>query len=161
MILFGCGEDMNRQRLDLERLLRPVVTDMGYVCWGIEHLRQGQASLLRIYIDGEPGITLEDCERVSHRLSGVLDVEDPIGGEYLLEVSSPGLDRLLFTPAQFEQFAGETVKVRLSRTFETRKRITGTIQRVSGDTVIVNEAGTEFHIPLQDIDRARIVPREF
>ena len=152
---------MNRQRVDLDRLLRPVVADMGYVCWGIEHLRQGRASLLRIYIDGEQGITLEDCERVSHRLSGVLDVEDPIAGEYLLEVSSPGLDRLLFTRAQYEQYTGETVKVRLSNAYEKRKRITGTIQRVAGDTVILNEAGREFHIPLHEIDRARIVPREF
>ena len=155
------GGDMNRRRVDLDSLLRPVVMDMGYVFWGIEHLRQGRASLLRIYIDAEPGITLEDCERVSRQLSGVLDVADPIAGEYLLEVSSPGLDRLLFTAAQYERFVGETVKVRLSGTYEDRRKITGTIERVAGETVILNEAGTEFHIPLHEIDRARIVPRQY
>lgn len=155
------GGDMNRRRVDLASLLRPVVMDMGYVFWGIEHLRQGRASLLRIYIDAEAGITLEDCERVSRQLSGVLDVADPIAGEYLLEVSSPGLDRLLFTAAQYERFVGETVKVRLSGTYEDRRKITGTIERVAGETVILNEAGKEFHIPLHEIDRARIVPRQY
>ena len=135
--------------------------DMGYVCWGIECLRQGRASLLRIYIDSEPGVTLEDCERVSNRVSGVLDVEDPIAGEYRLEVSSPGTDRLLFTPAQYEQYIGETVKVRLSRTFEKRNRITGRIEAVTVDRVVLNEAGKEFHIPVDEIERARIVPREY
>lgn len=161
MTLTRRGGDMNRRRVDLDSLLRPVVVDMGYVCWGIEHLRQGRASLLRIYIDAEPGVTLEDCERVSRQLSAVLDVEDPIAGEYLLEVSSPGLDRLLFTPAQYERYVGETVKVRLSGTYEDRRKITGTIARVAGETVILNEAGREFHIPLREIDRARIVPRQY
>ena len=135
--------------------------DMGFVCWGIEHLRQGRASLLRIYIDSEPGVTLEDCERVSKRVSGVLDVEDPIVGEYLLEVSSPGMERLLFTPAQYEQYLGETVKVRLSRTFEKRNHVTGRIEAVTEDRVVLHEAGKEFHIPIDAIKRARIVPREY
>ena len=147
--------------MNLDSLLTPLVADMGYVCWGIEHLRQGSASLVRIYIDSESGVTLEDCERVSNRVSGVLDVEDPIIGEYRLEVSSPGLDRLLFTPAQYEQFIGETVKISLSGTDEMRKRITGRIEGVTGNTVILNEAGKEFHIPLDEIDRARIVPLEY
>lgn len=141
--------------------MRPVVADMGYVCWGIEYLKQGRAYLVRIYIDSEPGVTLEDCERVSNRVSGVLDVEDPIAGEYRLEVSSPGLDRLLFTPAQYEQYTGETVKVRLSGTYRKRKRITGRIEGVTGDKVILNEAGNEFRIPVGEINRAQIVPREY
>lgn len=152
---------MYKQRVNLDALLRPVVADMGYVFWGIEHLRQGRADLLRIYIDSEPGVTLEDCERVSNRVSGILDVEDPIAGEYLLEVSSPGLDRLLFTPAQYERYIGETVKVRLSGTYEERKRITGRIEAVTGDKLILNEAGKEFRIPVDEIDKARIVPREY
>ena len=152
---------MYEQRVNLDTLLRPVITDLGYVCWGIERLGQGRASLLRIYIDSDSGVTLQDCEKVSNRVSGVLDVEDPIAGEYLLEVSSPGLDRLLFTPAQYEQYLGETVKVRLSGTFEQRKRITGRIQGVTGDKVILDEAGREFHIPVAEIDRARIVPRDY
>ena len=99
----GHGENVYKQSVNLVSLLTPVVVDMGYVCWGIEHLRQGRTSLLRIYIDSEAGITLEDCARVSNRVSGILDVEDPIAGEYQLEVSSPGLNRLLFPPGQYEQ----------------------------------------------------------
>ena len=104
---------------------------------------------------------MEDCARVSSRVSGILDVEDPIAGEYQLEVSSPGLDRLLFTPAQYEQFIGETVKISLSGAYEMRKRIKGRIQGVAGNTVILDEKGKEFQIPLDVIDRARIVPREY
>lgn len=136
------------------------MTDMGYVCWGIELLRQGRSALLRIYIDSGGGVTLEDCERVSNRVSGILDVEDPIAGEYLLEVSSPGLDRLLFNREQYELYIGETVKVRLSGTIDNRKRITGRIEGITGETLILNESGREFQIPLGEIDRARLCPDE-
>ena len=132
--------------------------DMGYVCWGIELLRQGRGALLRIYIDSGDGVTLEDCERVSNRVSGVLDVEDPIAGEYLLEVSSPGLDRLLFNREQYEQYIGETVKVRLSGTIDNRKHITGRIEGVIGETLVLNESGREFQIPLGEIEKARLSP---
>ena len=134
------------------------MTDMGYVCWGIELLRQGRAALLRIYIDSGDGVTLEDCEKVSHRVSGVLDVEDPIAGEYLLEVSSPGLDRLIFNRDQYEQFIGETVKLRLSETVGDRKRFTGRIEAVIGETLVLNEAGRDYQIPLGKIERARLCP---
>ena len=149
---------MYRQSVNIDALLRPVVTDMGYVCWGIELLRQGRSALLRIYIDSGGGVTLEDCERVSNRVSGILDVEDPIAGEYLLEVSSPGLDRLLFNREQYELYIGETVKVRLSGTIDNRKRITGRIEGITGETLVLNESGREFQIPLGEIDRARLCP---
>ena len=152
------GVDVYRQRVNLDSLLRPVVTDMGYVCWGIELLRQGRNSLLRIYIDSGAGVTLEDCERVSKRVSGVLDVEDPIAGEYLLEVSSPGLDRMLFNRDQYEQFIGKTVKVRLYGSVDNRKRITGRIKAVIGETLVLNESGREFQIPLGEIEKARLCP---
>ena len=151
---------MHRQTVNLDNLLRPVIADLGYVCWGIEYQRQGRGALLRVYIDSETGIDLEDCEKVSRRLSGILDVEDPIAGEYLLEVSSPGLDRLLFTRAHYEQFVGETVKVKLSVAIEKRKRITGRIQEVTEQAVILNEAGREFHLPLAEIERARLCPED-
>lgn len=147
---------MHKQRVNLDTLLRPVVTDMGYVFWGIELLGQGRGTLLRIYIDNGPGVTLDDCERVSHRVSGILDVEDPIAGEYRLEVSSPGLDRLLFNRDQYEQFIGSTVKVRLSGAIEKRRRITGRIEQVTGDTLVLNESGKDFYIPLGEIDRVRL-----
>ncbi len=151
---------MYRQNANLDALLRPVIADMGYVCWGIEQLRQGRDLLLRVYIDNATGVTLEDCEQVSRRISGILDVEDPIAGEYLLEVSSPGLDRLLFTPDQYEQFIGETVTVRLAGAIEKRKRITGRIRKVTGQTVLLEEAGAEFHVSLGAIEQARLRPDE-
>ena len=144
--------------MNLDALLRPVVTDLGYVCWGIELLRQGRGALLRIYIDSSTGVTLADCERVSNRVSGILDVEDPVAGEYLLEVSSPGLERLLFNRDQYEQYLGETVKVRLSRSVDNRKRITGRIEAVTGETLVLNEAGREIRVPLGAVDRARLCP---
>ena len=150
------GSGMYRQRVNLDALLKPVITDLGYVYWGLELLRQGRGALLRIYIDSSAGVTLEDCERVSHRVSGILDVEDPIAGEYLLEVSSPGLDRLLFNRDQYEQFIGSTVKVRLSGTVDERKRITGLIEEVTSETLVLNEAGSKIRIPLGEIDRARL-----
>ena len=152
------GAEVYRHSVNIDALLRPVVTDMGYVCWGIELLRQGRGALLRIYIDSGDGVTLEDCARVSNRVSGILDVEDPIAGEYLLEVSSPGLDRLLFNREQYQQYIGETVKVRLSGMVDNRKRIIGRIEGVTGETLVLNESGREFQIPLGEIDRARLCP---
>ena len=145
----------------LDALLRPVIADMGYVFWGMEHLTERRGSLLRIYIDNEPGVTLEDCARVSNRVAGVLDVEDPIAGGYRLEVSSPGLDRPLFTSAQYERFIGERVKIKLSRPCRNRKRITGRIEKVCEGKVVLSEAGEEFHIPVEEIDKARIAPQEY
>jgi len=160
LFVFSAMGNAHTQTLTLDTLLRPVITDLGYMCWGVELMPQGRSSLLRVYIDSDSGITLEDCERVSRRLSGILDVEDPIAGEYLLEVSSPGLDRLLFTGAQYEQFIGELVKVRLSAAIEQRKRITGRIRGVTDQTVILHEAGREFHVPLAAIERGRLCPED-
>lgn len=154
-----CFRAMRKRNSDLEAMLKPVVADLGYEFWGLERLTEKGGSLLRLYIDSAAGITLADCERVSYRVAGVLDVEDPIAGAYRLEVSSPGLDRLLFTMAQYERFVGEQVKVRLSKPCESRKRIAGRLERVSERKVVLNEAGREFHIPLEDIDRARVAPR--
>jgi len=144
----------------LDGMLRPIVTDMGYVFWGMEQINQKQGCLLRIYIDSDAGISLADCERVSHQVAGVLDVEDPVRGGYRLEISSPGFDRPLFTLAQYEQFIGEVVRLHVSRQFQARKRITGRIEKVCRDKVVINEAGTAFHVPVERIEKARLVPRD-
>ena len=83
----------------LRRLLEPAVEGFGYELLGVQLLAQGHHSKLRVYIDSEEGITVDDCARVSHQVSGVLEVEDPIPGQYTLEVSSPGMDRPLFRAA--------------------------------------------------------------
>ncbi|HOB62718.1 MAG TPA: ribosome maturation factor RimP [Candidatus Competibacteraceae bacterium] len=143
----------------LERILAAVVDTMGYELVGIEfHPRRGN-SLLRIYIDSETGITVDDCQRVSHQVSGVLDVEDPIVGQYVLEVSSPGLDRPLFDTAHFERFAGSEVRIQLRELLDGRRKLIGRLLGMrDGDVVIVDSETREWRIPLGQIEKARLVP---
>jgi len=112
--------------------------------------------LLRIYIDNVAGITLDDCVRVSKQLAGVLDVNDPIRSRYELEVSSPGLDRPLFTLEQFTRFLGYPVKLRLASKLEGRKHLTGVIEAVSNEEIQIIEDGQSFKIPAGSIEKANI-----
>ena len=149
----------SRKAQELESLLRPTIVGMGYELLGIEFFPQGKGALLRIYIDTPAGVTVEDCERVSHQVGGVLDVEDPISGHYVLEVSSPGLDRPLFTPDQYRRFIGEEITVRLMYPLEGRRKFTGVLQDVVGDDdVIIADGGMEIRLPLKEIEKARLVP---
>ena len=142
----------------LEKLLAPVVDGLGYELLGILRLAQARRGvLLRLYIDSEFGITVDDCARVSHHVSGVLDVEDVIRGEYTLEVSSPGLDRPLFTLAHFQRFIGAQVKIRLYRAEHNRRNFSGVLRAVDNDTVLIDDNGTEFRLPYGRIERANLV----
>ena len=98
---------------ELREMLAPVVEALGYELWGVELNIHGRHALLRIFIDSENGITVDDCALVSQHASGTLDVADPIASAYTLEVSSPGWDRPLFTPEQYQAYIGERVKLRL------------------------------------------------
>ncbi len=140
-------------------LLAPAIESLGYELVGIEHLPQGRHSLLRIYIDAEAGITLEDCERVSHQVSGILEVEDPIKGQYTLEVSSPGLDRPLFKPEHYVRFAGKIVQIRLRYPLEGRRKYRGVIESADETTVVIHEEGSDVSrsIPFGDIDKGNLV----
>ncbi|MCY1345563.1 Ribosome maturation factor RimP [compost metagenome] len=140
-------------------MLAPVVEALGYQCWGIEFLSQGRHSLLRVYIDHENGILVDDCEKVSRQISGVLDVEDPISSEYTLEVSSPGMDRPLFTLEQFAAHAGELVKIKLRSPFEGRRNFQGLLRGVEEQDVVVLIEDREFLLPIELIDKANIIPR--
>ena len=142
----------------LEQLLAPVVRGLGYELLGILRLPQPQRGvLLRLYLDSEAGITVDDCERVSHQVSGVLDVEEVIRGEYILEVSSPGLDRPLFTLEHFQRFIGATVKIRLHQPVDNRRNFNGVLRAVQDDTVLIEDNGTEFSLPYGRIERANLV----
>lgn len=143
----------------LQEMLGPTVVAMGYELWGIEHQSRGREVLLRVYIDSENGITVDDCALVSHQLSGVLDVEDPIAGEYRLEVSSPGMDRPLFTLEQFRRFVGSDVKVRLRSAFDGRRKFSGRLMAVEEEDVVVAVDEHEYLLPLEQIEKANIVPR--
>ena len=150
---------MSIKMMHLESLLRPVIEGLGYECWGVEYLPQGKQSVLRVYIDRpETGITVEDCEAVSRQISGVLDVEDPIQSEYLLEVSSPGMDRPLFGLDQYRRFAGHQVQLRLRMPFEGRRNYRGLLKGVEGDEVVIMVDEHDYLFPIDSIERAKLVP---
>lgn len=143
----------------LVKLIEPIVKGLGYTCAGIEynhpHPKHG---LLRIYIDSPNGILVDDCSKVSHQISGALDVEDPIQGNFQLEVSSPGADRPFFYLHQFGQFVGCTVSVSLYQSISGRKKITGVIEKVVDDIITLREADQIFEIPFDAMSKARLVP---
>jgi len=143
----------------LQELIEPGVVALGVELWGIEYISQGRHNTLRIYIDSENGIDVDDCARVSHQVSGVLDVEDPITGQYTLEVSSPGMDRPLFTLEQFAAYAGSQVQVRLRVAFEGRRKFKGLLNGVEGDDVLVVVDNEEYLLPIDYIDRANVIPQ--
>ncbi|MCU7906012.1 MAG: ribosome maturation factor RimP [Candidatus Thiodiazotropha sp. (ex Epidulcina cf. delphinae)] len=143
----------------LKSLVRQEVELLGYELVGVQLIGQGKGvSLLRIYIDHADGVTLDDCVQVSHQVSGVLDVEDPIKEKYQLEVSSPGMDRPLFEPAHFERFQGSRVRVKTHAKIENRHRFTGVLGGVEENQVLVEEDGILYRIPINLIDSARVVP---
>ncbi len=143
----------------LTQLLTTVVTGLGYELVGIEWDSSPRGRVLRIYIDVEGGITVDDCERVSTQVSALLDVEDPIAGAYLLEVSSPGLDRPLFTLDQYRRFINHMVQLRLKLPLEGQRRFKGVIARIEGDRVVLRgEEGREITILFENIDKARLIP---
>ncbi|WP_282339622.1 MULTISPECIES: ribosome maturation factor RimP [Pseudomonas] len=150
---------MSSKLEQLQAMLAPVVEALGYQCWGVEFISQGKHSLLRVYIDSADGILVEDCEKVSRQISGVLDVEDPIASEYTLEVSSPGMDRPLFTLEQFAAHAGEQVKIKLRSPFEGRRNFQGILRGTEEQDVVVLVDDHEYLLPIDSVDKANIIPR--
>jgi len=144
---------------NLTQLIQQVVEPMGYELVGIELLsRQKASTLLRIYIDSSKGITLEDCTAVSHQVSGVLDVEDPIEENYDLEVSSPGLDRPLFDKEHFDRFKGKKARIRMRMKLNGRRRYEGVLAGVEDNNVILDVEGEKLDLPLDQIETARLIP---
>jgi ribosome maturation factor RimP len=143
----------------LEQLIAPIAVSLGCELWGLEYLTQGRYTTLRIFIDAENGVSLEDCEKVSRQVSSVMDVEDPIDGEYTLEVSSPGLDRPLYTEAHYLRYVGETITGRLRIARDGRRRFKGAIVKVENGVAFVQIDNQEWQLPIDSIDKANIVPR--
>jgi ribosome maturation factor RimP len=142
----------------LTKLLQPLVEDLGYEFVGLEHSSNPKNALLRIYIDQEDGIGLDDCGTVSREVAALLDVEDPISGHYNLEISSPGLDRPLFTPEQFDRFSGEEVKVTLFAPEDGRRKFSGRILAVRDGLVQLDLGDAEIALKFANIAKARLVP---
>lgn len=150
---------MLRQEDKLTQLVTSTVTALGYELVGVEYLPQGKHSVLRVFIDSENGVVLGDCEKVSHQLSGVLEVEDPIRGQYNLEVSSPGLDRPLFTLEHFERFIGKQVKLRLHRPLEGQRKFKGVIEAVENSRIQITLEGDQvLELELDEIEKANLIP---
>ena len=143
---------------ELSEILTPVVESMGYELVGVEYSGGEHHGVLRVYIDKEDGITVDDCADVSRQVSALLDVEDPIAHAYDLEVSSPGLNRPLFKGADFERFAGQPAKIRLAVPLNGRRNFSGVLQGIDGNDVVSIEVDNElFELPLHDIARANLV----
>ena len=142
----------------LNELIQPVVEAMGCKLWGIERLSMGRYSTVKIYIDSKVGVGIEDCAKVSRQVSSLLDVEDPVNGEYTLEVSSPGLNRRLFNLDHYAAFIGSAVRIRLKRPYEGRRKYSGQLRGVEGDEIILGHEDEEILIPFEEIERANVVP---
>lgn len=149
---------MRRSVSHLWELFEPVVEGMGYELIEIEYHPNPNYGVLRLYIDKDSGIEVDDCSAVSRQISAILDVEDPVPGKFNLEISSPGLDRPLRRLEDFERFAGEEVKVKTSMAFEGQRNFKGRLNGTDDDLVIIECEDKEVRLPVTAIDKARLVP---
>ncbi len=143
----------------LQEMLRPTVEALGFELWGIEYLSQGRHSVLCIYIESDKGITVDDCASVSHQIGSLLDVEGSITGEYTLEVSSPGMDRLLFKLEHYPAYIGEEIELRLRSPFDGRRKFKGLLKGLEGDDIVVQVDNHEYLLPYDAVEKARIQSR--
>ena len=150
---------MKQDPLHIGEMLEPSIESLGYEFVGVEYRSGGQGGgLLRVYIDSEQGITVDDCQKVSYQVSGVLDVNDPIPGHYTLELSSPGMDRLLFRAEDYRRFAGSLVKLRLAYPVEGRRKFTGRLQGLEDGNILLELDGEQLSLQLEQVDQARLLP---
>ena len=141
----------------LDTLVKKTVVGLGYQLWGYEYRPHSESALLRIFIEKENGISVDDCAKVSRQMGAVLDVENLIPVAYILEVSSPGMDRVLFTAEQYQDYIGDTIKIRTRTQIEDRRNFKGALIKASDSIVILKVDNQEFEIPFDSIDRARLV----
>ncbi|HEY5701243.1 MAG TPA: ribosome maturation factor RimP [Gammaproteobacteria bacterium] len=151
---------MGNREARLTAMLRPAVEALGYELVGLQYNRGRKRALLRAYIDKEGGITLDDCARASHQISGILDVEDPIAEAFDLEVSSPGLDRPLFEPAHFERFAGSRVRIRMNVPIDGRRNFSGVLLGIRDGEIRLSDEDKEWTLPFDAVGTARLVPAD-
>ena len=147
---------MHIQNQNLLDLFEPEVTAMGFELLGIELIKNGHISLLRVYIDKFEGVNIDDCVLVSQQLTGLLDVKDPIKGQYNLEVSSPGIDRPLFTDEQLKKHIGHIVMIKLREKYRGKRKITGVLEAVDNLEIIIKCNENKEKIPSELIDKAKL-----
>jgi ribosome maturation factor RimP len=145
-------------KLDLlNELLKPAAEALGYEFLGIEFIGQGVHSVLRVYIDHEKGISVDDCTKVSHQASGILEVEDPITSQYTLEVSSPGMDRPLFILPHFEKVIGQEINIRCHLGVDGRRKFKGELKQVDAQHLVITVDNQDYQVDFPDIDKANLV----
>ena len=146
-------------RDELNQLIRPLVESMGFEFVGLEYLSNPKNRLIRLYIDRDPeGISVDDCAEVSGEVSALLDVEDPVSGQYSLEVSSPGIERPLFEPGHYRRFIGEEAKVHLHAPLEGQRKFRGRIVDADASRVVLDVDGREVALAFDDIRRGNLKP---
>ena len=141
----------------LNEIVKNTVEGLGFELWGYEYRPRSESALLRIFIEKENGISIDDCSQVSRQIGAVLDVENIIPVAYILEVSSPGMDRVLFTAEQYQNYIGETLKIRTRTPIDERRNFKGSLIKTSDTVVTIEIDNQEFEIPFETIDRARLV----
>ncbi|OGV50640.1 MAG: ribosome maturation factor RimP [Legionellales bacterium RIFCSPHIGHO2_12_FULL_42_9] len=144
-------------RPEIQKLLEPLIVVLGYELWGCDYLPQGQFSLLRIYIDKEGGISLEDCELVSKEVGALLDVEDPIQSNYSLEISSPGIPRPLFSKEHYSRYQGEQVMLKLRQPVNGSRKLAAKIVSVGKTSVGLEVGGTTINVEFSEILKANLI----
>ena len=149
---------MDRLEKKLSDMFESVIESMDYELVCVELTGSGNGTILRVYIDSDKGITVDDCTAVSYQLSGLLEVEDPIQSQYTLEISSPGLDRPLVKPEHFMQFVGDLVKVRSTEAVLGRRNFKGILESFDGEHLSVAVDNEVYEIPLDIVEKANLVP---
>jgi len=141
----------------LNNLVKNTVEGLDFTLWGYEYRPHSESALLRVFIEKEGGISVDDCATVSRQLGAVLDVENIIPVAYILEISSPGMDRVLFTADQYQDYIGDSLKIRTRTPIEERRNFKGSLVSADENFVTIKVDNTEFEIPFESIDRARLV----
>lgn len=149
---------MSQLEQTLTDMLNAPVEALGFELLGVEFVRAGKHSTLRVYIDHENGVTVDHCADVSHQVSAVLDVEDPISTEYNLEVSSPGMDRPLFKETHYQACVGEVVQVRLRVPMDNRRNFKGPLKVCEGGNITIDIDGQDFVLAIANIEKGNLVP---
>jgi ribosome maturation factor RimP len=141
---------------EVRQVIEPILESQGFELVDLEYQRESQGWVLRIYLDREGGVSLDDCAGVSHEVGAVLEVKDLIPSAYILEVSSPGLTRPLKKPEDFNKFQNQLVKIKLYEPLDGRKNFKGTLMGLEGDRVRVEVEQQVYELPLQRIAKANL-----
>ena len=149
---------MSSRNTNIEQLLSATIEAMGFEIWGVDYSTYKSRANLCVYIDSEDGITADDCAKVSNQIEGVLDVETQFPQNMTLQVSSPGLDRILFNPRHFASRLGALIDVRLSWPVEGRVHVRGRLNSCNSQSFLVTMDEQEFEIRFDQVRRARVVP---